>query len=246
MIKAGARGYLHKDSAPQILEDAMRTIVEGKQYISAELTRLMIEEMAKDDNDLPHKSLSDREYEVLLYIGEGKTMTEIANQLSLSIKTVSTYRSRILEKMRLKSNSDLVKYILLHDLAPGGSRPGAQDGLCALTGLRTNPTPSPSGPTDMSEPDDLSIFGTCAPGTHLDRPSFSDTHGYSYAHRPGARHLGRTVQMAQDTPSGGPLEWTMWFNRLLSTDNVDIWVIGTTAAVRSACTRPTCRLLRTA
>ncbi len=79
--------------------------------------------MAKDDNDLPHKSLSDREYEVLLYIGEGKTMTEIANQLSLSIKTVSTYRSRILEKMRLKSNSDLVKYILLHDLSPGGSDP---------------------------------------------------------------------------------------------------------------------------
>ena len=123
MIKAGARGYLHKDSAPQVLEDAMRTIAEGKQFISAELTRLMIEEMAKDDNDLPHKSLSDREYEVLLYIGEGKTMTEIANQLSLSIKTVSTYRSRILEKMRLKSNSDLVKYILLHDLAPGGADP---------------------------------------------------------------------------------------------------------------------------
>ena len=146
MIKAGARGYLHKDSAPQVLKDAMRTIVEGKQYISAELTRLMIEEMAKDDNELPHKSLSDREYEVLLYIGEGKTMTEIANQLSLSIKTVSTYRSRILEKMRLKSNSDLVKYILLHDLAPGAACTPVltpQDGLTFATdtqGLRTNPT----------------------------------------------------------------------------------------------------------
>ena len=79
--QGGRAGYLHKDSAPQIFEDAMRTIMEGKQYISAELTRLMIEEMAKDDNELPHKSLSDREYEVLLYIGEGKTMTEIANQL---------------------------------------------------------------------------------------------------------------------------------------------------------------------
>jgi two-component system invasion response regulator UvrY len=123
MVKAGARGYLHKDSAPHVLEDAMRTIVSGKQYISAELTRLMIEEMAKDDNDLPHKNLSDREYEVLLFIGEGKSMTDIAAQLSLSIKTVSTYRSRILEKMRLKSNSDLVKYILLHDLSPGGADP---------------------------------------------------------------------------------------------------------------------------
>jgi len=123
MVKAGARGYLHKDSAPHVLEDAMRTIVSGKQYISAELTRLMIAEMAKDDNDLPHKNLSDREYEVLLFIGEGKSMTDIAAQLSLSIKTVSTYRSRILEKMRLKSNSDLVKYILLHDLSPGGADP---------------------------------------------------------------------------------------------------------------------------
>ena len=123
MIKAGARGYLHKDSAPQVLEDAMRTIAEGKQFISADLTRIMIEELAKDDNELPHKSLSDREYEVLLYIGEGKSMTDIANQLNLSIKTVSTYRSRILDKMRLKSNSDLVKYILLHDLAPGGADP---------------------------------------------------------------------------------------------------------------------------
>ena len=123
MIKAGARGYLHKDSAPHILEEAMRTISEGKQYISADLTRLMIEEMSKDDDHLPHKGLSDREYEVLLFIGEGKSMTDIAAQLSLSIKTVSTYRSRILEKMRLKSNSDLVKYILLHDLAPGGADP---------------------------------------------------------------------------------------------------------------------------
>ena len=127
MIKAGARGYLHKDSAPHVLEEAMRTIIEGKQYISADLTRLMIEEMAKDDNDLPHKNLSDREYEVLLFIGEGKTMTEIASQLSLSIKKVSTYRSRILEKMRLKSNSDLVKYILLHDLSPGGADPTQSD-----------------------------------------------------------------------------------------------------------------------
>jgi two-component system invasion response regulator UvrY len=83
----------------------------------------MIDEMSRDDSVLSHQTLSDREYEVLLYIGEGKTMTEIAGQLSLSIKTVSTYRSRILDKMRLSSNSDLVKYILLHDLEPGGADP---------------------------------------------------------------------------------------------------------------------------
>ncbi len=123
MIKAGAMGYLHKDSAPDVLEAAMRSVADGKQYISADLTRLMIDEMSRDDSVLSHQTLSDREYEVLLYIGEGKTMTEIAGQLSLSIKTVSTYRSRILDKMRLNSNSDLVKYILLHDLAPGGADP---------------------------------------------------------------------------------------------------------------------------
>lgn len=70
-------------------------------------------------SEMPHKQLSDREYEVLLYIGEGKTISEIGQQLSLSVKTISTYRSRILEKMNLENNSDLVKYIMLHELSPG-------------------------------------------------------------------------------------------------------------------------------
>lgn len=117
-LKAGASGYLHKDSQPDILVEALRTIAKGGEYLSPAITSLLFKEVNSDGNGLPHKMLSDREYEVLLYIGEGKSISEIANQLSLSVKTISTYRSRILEKMNLDNNSDLVKYILMHDLSP--------------------------------------------------------------------------------------------------------------------------------
>lgn len=119
MLKAGASGYLHKDSEPAILLEALRTISRGGEYLSPKITKLLYQEMHGSSSDLPHKQLSDREYEVLLYIGEGKSISDIANQLSLSVKTISTYRTRILEKMSLENNSDLVKYIMLHELAPG-------------------------------------------------------------------------------------------------------------------------------
>ncbi len=118
MLKAGASGYLHKDSEPQILAEAMRTIAAGGEYLSPKITQLLFHEMNNENGEMPHQALSDREYEVLLYIGEGKSISEIAVKLSLSVKTISTYRTRILEKMQLDNNSDLVKYILLHDLAP--------------------------------------------------------------------------------------------------------------------------------
>lgn len=121
MLKAGASGYLHKDSEPVVLKEALTTISKGGEYLSPTITKLMFKEMNAEGDDLPHKSLSDREYEVLLYIGEGKTISEIANQLSLSVKTISTYRTRILEKMQLENNSELIKYIMLHELAPGTS-----------------------------------------------------------------------------------------------------------------------------
>ncbi len=117
-LKAGASGYLHKDSPPNILVEALRTIAKGGEYLSPAITSLLFKEVNSDGGGLPHKTLSDREYEVLLYIGEGKSISEIANQLSLSVKTISTYRSRILDKMNMDNNSDLVKYILIHDLAP--------------------------------------------------------------------------------------------------------------------------------
>lgn len=115
-LKAGASGYLHKDSQPEILVEALRTIAKGGEYLSPVITSLLFQEVNQKGGSMPHTALSDREYEVMLYIGEGKSISEIANQLSLSVKTVSTYRSRVLEKMSMNNNSDLVKYIMLHDL----------------------------------------------------------------------------------------------------------------------------------
>lgn len=117
MLKAGASGYLHKDSSPEILVEAIRTIAKGGEYLSAEITKLLYKEMNNKNQELPHTTLSDREYEVFLAIGEGKPNNVIAKQLSLSAKTISTYRSRILNKMNMENNSDMIKYILLHDLA---------------------------------------------------------------------------------------------------------------------------------
>jgi len=119
MLKAGASGYLHKDSAPEVLKQALSTISNGGEYLSDKITKLLYREMSSNGDELPHKRLSDREYEVLLYIGEGKSISEIAAQLSLSVKTISTYRTRILEKMNIENNSDMVKYIMLHDLGVG-------------------------------------------------------------------------------------------------------------------------------
>ena len=119
MLKAGASGYLHKDSAPEVLKQALSTISNGGEYLSDKITKLLYREMSSNGDELPHKRLSDREYEVLLYIGEGKSISEIAAQLSLSVKTISTYRTRILEKMKVENNSDMVKYIMLHDLGVG-------------------------------------------------------------------------------------------------------------------------------
>lgn len=118
MLKAGASGYLHKDSAPEVLIDAIRTIYSGGEYLSPAITKLLYREMSSKNQDLPHRTLSDREYEVFLAIGEGKANNVIASQLSLSAKTISTYRSRILTKMTMENNSDIIKYILLHNLLP--------------------------------------------------------------------------------------------------------------------------------
>lgn len=118
MLKAGASGYLHKDSAPEVLIEAIRTIQNGGEYLSPQITKLLYREMNNKNQELPHKQLSDREFEVFLAIGEGKANNQIANQLSLSAKTISTYRSRILTKMTMDNNSEIIKYILLHNLIP--------------------------------------------------------------------------------------------------------------------------------
>ena len=112
MIKAGAAGYLNKESAPEELVKAIRKVYSGGKYVSAAQAERMVDELTGDSNKQPHELLSDREYEILCLIASGRTPTQIAKQLSLSVKTVSTYRARILEKMRLTTNAELTHYAI--------------------------------------------------------------------------------------------------------------------------------------
>src|SRR5882762_8754405 len=111
-LKAGASGYLNKESAPEELVKAIRKVCSGGKYVSATQAERMVGELTGDTDKLPHELLSDREYEILCLIASGKTPTQIAGELSLSVKTVSTYRARILEKMNLTTNAQLTHYAI--------------------------------------------------------------------------------------------------------------------------------------
>lgn len=115
-LKAGASGYLTKDSAQDELIKALRKILTGRKYISISLAEKLASDLETNKEKPVHETLSDREYEVLCEIASGKTLKEIAEELYLSIKTVSTYRSRLMEKMRMKTNADLIRYALKHKL----------------------------------------------------------------------------------------------------------------------------------
>jgi DNA-binding NarL/FixJ family response regulator len=116
VLKSGAAGYMTKESAPEDLVSAVKKISEGGKYITPSLAEKIASHLEKDVEKPLHESLSDREYEVLCMIGRGKTVSEIAKQLYLSVKTVSTYRTRILEKTHLRNNAELIHYALKHDL----------------------------------------------------------------------------------------------------------------------------------
>ena len=116
LMKAGASGYLTKDVAPEQLIGAIRNVHEGKKYINAELSELLLQEIGNDSSRPLHASLSDREFQVLKLIGSGKKVSDIAKNLSLSVKTVSTYRAHILAKMKFKNNSELTYYVVQNDL----------------------------------------------------------------------------------------------------------------------------------
>ncbi len=116
VLKAGASGYLTKESAPDELIAAIRKASTGKKYISSSLAEKLALYLEIDAEKPLHETLSDREYEVMRMIASGKTITEIAEKLFLSVKTISTYRSRILEKMRMKSNAELTHYALKNRL----------------------------------------------------------------------------------------------------------------------------------
>jgi DNA-binding NarL/FixJ family response regulator len=115
-LRAGAAGYLTKESAPEELITAIRRISGGRKYVSSLLAEKLASLIAVDSEKKLHEELSDREYQVLCMIASGKRMKDIASELCLSIKTIGTYRSRILEKMRMKNNAELTHYAIKHGL----------------------------------------------------------------------------------------------------------------------------------
>lgn len=117
-LRAGASGYLNKEMAPEELVIAVRRVASGRKYVTEALGELLADSLRTTGQPLPHTSLSDREYQVLLMIGSGKTVSEIAYEIGLSVKTASTYRTRILEKMSLRNNAELMHYVIRHSLTP--------------------------------------------------------------------------------------------------------------------------------
>ena len=108
VLKAGASGYVTKASAPDELINAIRKVFRGGKYISPSIAEKLAFQLDANFEEMPHETLSDREYQVLCQLASGKTVTEIAAELALSVKTVSTYRARILEKMDMKNNAELI------------------------------------------------------------------------------------------------------------------------------------------
>lgn len=116
VLKLGATGYMTKESAPQELVGAVKKVLAGGRYVSAALAERMAACLDIDTQKPPHERLSDREFLVLRMMGAGKTATQIAKELSLSVKTISTYRSRVLEKMNMRTNAELMHYAIQNEL----------------------------------------------------------------------------------------------------------------------------------
>tara|TARA_B100000315_G_C14517919_1_gene560072 strand:- start:384 stop:932 length:549 start_codon:yes stop_codon:yes gene_type:complete len=117
VLKAGASGYLTKDSAPDELTTAIRKVASGRRYISPSLADRLALNLQTNIEILPHEALSDREYQVMCLIASGKATGDIAKALSLSAKTISTYRAHILRKMQMKNNYELIRYVLQNGLS---------------------------------------------------------------------------------------------------------------------------------
>ena len=118
VIRSGAAGYLTKDSAPEELINAIKIVAGGKKYINIKIAEQLVKHFDQSIDKPAHEVLSDREYEIMLKIASGMTITEIANDLSLSVKTISTYKSRLMQKIDLKNTNELVQYVLNNKLKP--------------------------------------------------------------------------------------------------------------------------------
>ena len=116
VLKRGAAGYMTKESAPAELVGAIKKVLAGGRYVSASLAEKLATYVSADNQKPPQELLSDREFQVLRLIASGKIVSEIARELSLSVKTISTYRTRILEKMGLRNNAELMHYAMQHQL----------------------------------------------------------------------------------------------------------------------------------
>jgi len=117
-LRAGVSAYLTKDRAPEELLQAIHSVLKGKRYLSETVARALADHvaLAGSSSEAPHELLSPRESEVLLLLASARSVSEIATQLNLSVKTVSTYRTRILEKMGMSSNAQIMRYALQHGL----------------------------------------------------------------------------------------------------------------------------------
>jgi two-component system invasion response regulator UvrY len=116
-LKAGAAGYMTKQSAPAELVDAIRMVASGRKYISPALAQELANQVGDENREVPpHELLSDREYQTLVMIASGKTVSDIAAELALSVKTISMYRSRLLQKMKLRHNAELTHYAIRNHL----------------------------------------------------------------------------------------------------------------------------------
>lgn len=116
MLRAGADGYLSKESAPDKLISAIRDLAQGGKYISSAVAQQLIEELNVHDSELKHTLLTDREFQVFIFLAEGVRLSDIAVKMALSVKTVSTYRTRLLKKLDLASNAEIIHYAIKHRL----------------------------------------------------------------------------------------------------------------------------------
>ncbi len=115
-LRAGAFGYVNKAGDPQLLVQAVRTVAQGRKYVTPEIAQMLVESLTAPSSEHPHQNLSDREMQTLVMIASGKRLADIAEELTLSPKTVSVYRARVLEKLQLANNSELTVYAIRNGL----------------------------------------------------------------------------------------------------------------------------------